>query len=298
MSKYSLSGARSAAFVFGRRLGVAAALLAIAPAVARRGGALLAQGPADSSVAATSALTPAMTREVYVAAFRASARQWCAAGGADGVDAALASTRTIVQGSVSPAERAGVDSALVDARGSMVQGGGCAAMARPPRIVVVDGFEGHAWNSPKRDVARRDRGERTEGGFTVVTRKVKLGERRFHRIPAEADFTFTTQREQLVRGRYRVAVRAAEFASRWDEVARVLADRYPTLRVTRTPAAGAAAYAASDAVFGTWSTSFTNPDTQALELRMFATPAGGRASGGDRDGEWVIVVDYVGFAGR
>ena len=39
-------------------------------------------------------------------------------------------------------------------------------------------------------------------------------------------------------------------------------------------------------------TTFVNPDTQALEVRIFARPA-------DRDlREWVIVVDYMGFAGR
>ena len=41
-----------------------------------------------------------------------------------------------------------------------------------------------------------------------------------------------------------------------------------------------------------WVTTFVNPDTQALEVRIFARPV-------DKDlHDWVIVADYMGFAGR
>ena len=51
-------------------------------------------------VVSSGALSPALTEEIYVAAFRSSARQWCAAGSATGIDDALASTRSIIRTNV------------------------------------------------------------------------------------------------------------------------------------------------------------------------------------------------------
>ncbi|MFL5578267.1 MAG: hypothetical protein ACJ79S_20125 [Gemmatimonadaceae bacterium] len=284
-------------------LAAAAALLATSPALPRLAGALRAQGTADVSAGASvaaptrapispatssAALPPAMTQEIYVAAFRGSARQWCAGGGADALDDAAAGTKAIAQSSVAEGERAGVERAIDDAHAELERAGGCAALGRATRIVVVDGFEGYPWSARRSEVAPRDRGRRGEYGYTIVTRRTKIGGRGVRRVPAEADFTFTSERDELVRGRYRVTAKRADVAGRWADVERALAGRYPTLRVTHAPGDAAGA---SDV--RTWSTSFTNPDTQALELRMSAVP-GGEA----RDDEWVIVVDFLGYAGR
>jgi len=255
-----------------------------------------------TSVTSSAPLSPSMAAEVYVAAFRSSARQWCAAGSATGLDDALASTRSIVQRSVSDADRPAVDVALVAAHSDLTRAGGCGGLARPKNLVVVDRFEGYAWNAPRESVAPSDEGEKNEDGYTIVTRRAKLGTRRFHRVAADADFTFTSEREQLVRGRYRIAVGADDITDRWATVETAIAEQYPTLRVGRSGAMrlageqgkrgvqGDGAAATTDA--RRWVTTFVNPDTQALEVRIFARPV-------DREmRDWVIVVDYMGFAGR
>ncbi|HEX8117516.1 MAG TPA: hypothetical protein VF521_09600 [Pyrinomonadaceae bacterium] len=278
----------------------AAAALILSPTFP--GASLAAQSMAgDTTVSAPRAGSASVgastvTQEIYVAAFRSSARQWCASGGATALDDALASTRSIVRASVAEVERPGVERALDGAYGELARAGGCPALVRPASVVVVDRFEGHAWNAPRRKVAPRDRGARTEEGYTVVTRKTKVGKRRSRRVAGEADFTFTTQREELVRGRYRVPANGRTVAERWAVLESTIAEQYPTLRVVRSLATprGEASYAARDVGdVRDWSTRFVNPDTQALEVRMFAMPAGGRGGA-----EWVIVADYVGFGGR
>lgn len=290
-----------------RALAGAALLLVVAPVAVSAGAQQQQQSPAPvDSVAAAAGVAPSglsvqMTQEIYVAAFRASARRWCAAAGGRGGDeplrSALESTHLISHGGVVEAERGGVDQAVDSAYTGLVRDGGCAALVeRPTAVVVVDRFEGHKWNAPKREVAPRDRGDASEAGTTVVTRGVKLGRRRFHRIGADADFVFTTQRQQLVRGRYRVPATDRNFADRWKEVESLVGADFPTLRVARSeprPAvAGAEPTYAARSGPAAWRTAFTNPDTQALEVRMYAVPAAGR------DGAWTIVVDYVGYAGR
>ena len=253
-------------------------------------------------VASSAPLSPVLAQEIYVAAFRSSARQWCAAGSATGLDDALAGTRSIVQTGVAEADRAGVERALVEAHGELSRAGGCAGLARPTTRVVVDRFEGHPWNAPRKAVTR-DRGVRSEGGYTVVTRKAKIGTRRSHRVSAEAEFTFTTQREELVRGRYRVPAASDNVAERWETIESTIAERYPMLRVVRSGGAPRpATYAAHDpqsdgatsAATGVrhWATAFMNPDTQAIEVRIFTTPAG------EDPNDVVIVVDYLGFSNR
>ena len=250
-------------------------------------------------VTSSAPLSPSLAREVYVAAFRSSARQWCAAGSATGLDDALAGTRSIVQKSVAEADRAGVDSALVGAHAELSGAGGCGGLGRPTRLVVVDRFEGHPWNAPRQKIAPRDEGARSEDGYTLVTRRTKIGADRSRRVSAEADFTFTSEREELVRGRYRVQVRADKVAERWNDVETSIAEQYPTLRVVR---AGNRPDSANDsgepaaADVRHWVTSFVNPDTQALEIRIFVRPLGDAQAASPRD--WVIVVDYLGFAGR
>lgn len=253
-------------------------------------------------VVSSAPLSAGLAQEVYVAAFRSSARQWCAAGSTTGLDDALASTRSIVQRSVADADRPGVENALAVAHAGLTRAGGCGSLTRPTNRVVVNSFEGHAWNAPRQDVAPRDAGERSEDGFTVVTRRAKIGTRRFHRVSADAEFTFTTQREELVRGRYRVTVGADDVAERWATVEGAIAEQYPTLRVARSGAMRLAAErgahdsqgdgSASSTDLRRWVTTFVNPDTQALEVRIFARPVDKQLR------DWVIVVDYMGFAGR
>lgn len=256
-----------------------------------------------TSVTSSAPLSRTMAAEVYVAAFRSSARQWCAAGSATGLDDALASTRSIVQRSVADADRPAVDAALVAAHSDLTRTGGCGGLSRPTNLVVVDHFEGYPWNAPRQTVAPRDEGEKNEDGYTIVTRHTKLGARRFHRVSADADFTFTSEREELVRGRYRVAVSADDMTDRWATVEAAIAEQYPTLRVVRSGAMRLAGEQGKRGALGDgeattttdarrWVTTFINPDTQALEVRIFARPV-------DKDlRNWVIVADYMGFAGR
>jgi len=263
--------------------------------------------PADTAaavaVASSANVSTMMTQEIYVAAFRASARRWCESAGPRAGDeplrSAVASTHLITHGGVVEAERAGVDQAVDSAYAEMVHAGGCATLARPATVVVVDRFDGHAWNTPKGEIAPNDRGASRESGVTVVSRGVKLGHRRFHKIGAEADYTFTTQRQQLVGGRYRVPASTGDFAERWREVESLVTGDYPTLRVARAqpapPAPGAEPTYAARSGYAAWRTTFTNPDTQALEVRMYALPAN---AGAGRDERYTIVVDYVGYAGR
>ena len=80
-------------------------------------------------VVSSGALSPALTEEIYVAAFRSSARQWCAAGSATGIDDALASTRSIIRTNVAEADQAAVERAVVGAHGELSQAGGCSALS-------------------------------------------------------------------------------------------------------------------------------------------------------------------------
>ena len=294
---------------FGRivpALAFALAVPAVGPLAAQSAGGIAPDSAVSIRVAtrvvSSAPLSPALAQEVYVAAFRSSARQWCAAGSATGLDDALASTRTIVQRSVADADRPAVENALVAAHAELTRAGGCGALTRPTNRVVVDRFEGFAWNSPRQKVAPRDEGARSEEGYTVVTRRAKLGTRRFHRVSADADFTFTTEREELVRGRYRVSAPADEVTDRWATVESAIAEQYPSLRVVRS---GAMRIAGEPGARGSqgdgsatttdmrrWVTLFVNPDTQALEARMFARPVDKALR------DWEIVVDYMGFVGR
>ena len=174
----------------------------------------------------------------------------CAAGSATGLDDALASTRSIVQRSVADADRPAVDAALVAAHADLTRTGGCGGLARPKNLVVVDRFEGFAWNAPRRTIAPRDEGTKNEDGYTVITRHTKLGARRFHRVSADADFTFTSEREELVRGRYRVQVNADDITDRWATVEAAIAEQYPTLRVVRSGAMRLAGEQARNGVLG------------------------------------------------
>jgi hypothetical protein len=285
---------------------LAAPLLVATPLAAQTGGGIAPDSVVAirvaTSVTSSAPLSRTMASEVYVAAFRSSARQWCAAGSATGLDDALASTRSIVQKGVAEADRPAVDAALVAAHADLTRAGGCGGLARPTNLVVVDRFEGYAWNAPRQAVAPRDEGEKNEDGYTVVTRRAKLGTRRFHRVSADADFTFTSAREELVRGRYRVATSADDLTDRWATVESAIAEQYPTLRVVRSGAMRLAGEQGARGALGDgaatttdarrWVTTFINPDTQALEVRIFARPV-------DRDlHDWTIVVDYMGFAGR
>jgi hypothetical protein len=287
---------------------LAAAVLAplASPLVAQTGGIApdsVVSIRVATSVTSSAPLSPSMAAEVYVAAFRSSARQWCAAGSATGLDDALASTRSIVQRGVADADRPAVDAALVAAHADLTRAGGCRGLTRPTNLVVVDRFEGYAWNAPRQAVAPRDEGEKNEDGYTIVTRRTKLGTRRFHRVSADADFTFTSERGELVRGRYRVPVSADDISDRWATVESAIAEQYPTLRVVRSGAMRVVGEQGKRGTLGDgetatttdprrWVTTFVNPDTQALEVRVFARPA-------DRElRDWVIVVDYMGFAGR
>jgi len=285
------------------RAAVGAALLALSPLFAPRGALLQAQqqqqqqqsAPADTAPAsaATVASSPnvstLMTQEIYVAAFRASARRWCESAGPRAGDeplrSAVASTHLITHGGVVDAERAGVDQAVDSAYADLVHGGGCVALARPATVVVADRFDGHAWNTPKREIAPNDRGASRESGVTVVTRGVKLGHRRFHKIGAEADYTFTTQGGMLVSGRDRVPTDADNATTRWAAVEQDILQRYPTLLVTRRQSG---APGSSDVTL--WRTLFTNPDTQALEITLSAARGA--------DGKVWITAEYPGLAGR
>jgi hypothetical protein len=225
----------------------------------------------------------AQTREVYVLAFRSGVRQGCRWGAADPLGAALASTKSVAL-SAPEAERAGIVAALDSAFQSYAKSGSCATLGGATNLVVVDEFHGAAWHSLKSELFG-NKGEVTDNGLTVVTRSVKLGSGFFHRVSAEADYTFTTQGGTLVAGRDRVPTEESDAPSRWAAVEKDILDRYPSLLVTRRQSG---APGSSDVTL--WRTIFANPDTQSLEITLSAAR--------DAEGRLWITAEYPGLAGR
>ena len=244
---------------------------------------LVSTSAASEHEAKARAADVAQTREVYVLAFRSGVRQGCRYGAADPLGAALASTRAVVQ-SVPAAEQAGVMAALDSAYAGYQKSGSCATLAGATRLVIVDEFHGAVWHASKGELFG-DNGEVTDNGFTVVTRSVKIGPGFFHRIGAEADYTFTTQGGLLVAGRDRIAADDGNAVERWGAVERDVLARYPTLRVDRRQSG-----APGSADVTNWRTVFTNPDTQAVEATLSATRGA--------EGKVWITADYPGLAGR
>jgi len=270
-----------------------AALLALSIVLPASLAAQSAEAPPPATVVASTvapalddrarAAESATTREVYVLAFRSGVRQGCRYGARDPLGAALASTRAVVQ-SAPVDERAGVMLALDSAYASYVRTGGCATLGGATNLVIVDAFHGASWHSMKADLFG-GAGVVTDNGLTIVTRSVKLGAGFFHRVGAEADYTFTTQGGMLVSGRDRVPTDADNATTRWAAVEQDILQRYPTLLVTRRQSG---APGSSDVTL--WRTLFTNPDTQALEITLSAARGA--------DGKVWITAEYPGLAGR
>jgi hypothetical protein len=250
------------------------------PAVAP---ALRAQSYAASSL---------LSEEIYVAAFYRSATEWCTAGASDALIEARASAGRIVQRSLVGAEQAAVISALDSSYFGILRRGGCAALARPLRLVIVNGFHGRPWDTAMDSIIKSDSGERESDGIQTVTTRVEIGPSPFERFPALADYTFSGE-GKLISGRYRVPVREGAFELRWSQLENMLLDNYSGLRVRRqrtSAGLGGATVSAASAggtAYGAWRSSFRNPDTRAIEVEMYATRGG--------NGEMVIVVDYRGY---
>lgn len=245
-------------------------------------GALLVAAPA---LGAQRASAPIAAAEIYPLAYQRLARQSCRLGVPGALERALADTRATLH-ELAPAERAEASGALDSAYAAAVRDGGCASLARPVRVVVVDRFEGHPWGAPLAEIGDPSRGTYDDDGFYTLVRGAKLAG-----VKGEATYTFTGARgsERLVRGRLRLRVsHDDQCARRWLAVERAMLARHPTLRVSR-PAAPPSSDAACDARPG-WVTIFRNPDTSALEARMAMTR--------DDRGRALIVVDYPGLTLR
>ena len=240
---------------------------------------------AAQTTSPTATSSASMTRDIYVLAYRSSAKQWCESGARDALSSALTGTHAIVERSVADPERAGVQLSLDSAYASLLRRGGCAALTSGAGVVLVDRFDGVRWNADVSELARGG-GLQTEDGLTTVTRSVKLGPGRRHRYKALADYTFTTQGGQLVRGRYRVPATAKNADELWSRLEAELVERYPTLHVVRVRPRAANGWDGP----GLWKTTFTNPDTQALEAMMVLTPAG--------EGRYEIGIYYPGYSQR
>ena len=248
---------------------------------------------AAQSYAASSA--PISNEEIYVAAFKRNATLWCSAGGDDAAASAHGITKKVAEQSLTAAERQPVMRALDSAYAEVARAGGCRAIARPVTLVVVDGFHGHKWDTPRLDIAPVTASEAGSAAETV-SRAVELGTTPLDRIPALADFTFD-EADRLVAGRYRVPASDAGFEARWVQLEGMVLERYPALKALRqrpSPAPRGArqvAYAASDASpFASWRTSFRNADTRVMEVEMYVTRG--------RQAELVIVIDHRGYFQR
>jgi hypothetical protein len=244
--------------------------------------ALLAAAPA---LGAQRASAPIAAAEIFPLAYQRLARRSCRLGVPGALERALADTRAVLH-ELAPAQRAAANGAVDSAYAATVRDGGCASLARPVRVVVVDRFEGHPWGAPLSEVGARSKGTYDDEGFFTLVRGTKLAG-----VKGEATYTFTGARgrERLVRGRLRLHVSHDDrCARRWLAVEGALLARHPTLRVAR-PAAPPSSEAACAARPG-WATIFRNPDTSALEARMTMTR--------DDRGRAVIVVDYPGLTMR
>ncbi|MDQ6634573.1 MAG: hypothetical protein M3Z10_07420 [Gemmatimonadota bacterium] len=232
--------------------------------------------------------------EAYVLGYRRSVKVACQALVNDAPTAVLRDSRAIVAG-LPDGERAQVEAALDSTFLDLTRAGGCPALTRPSRLVVVDSFEGQPWNASVRAVGSPDKGRYTDDGLLVMSRQTKV-----RGVRGEATFNFTAIKgsEKLVTGLYRFPVGAGECVERWRALEGDLIERYPTLRAKRelllAPGTDSASWRAQCASFaatgGRWSTLFRNPDTDALEVAMYMHRAG--------DGRLAISVEYPGYTLR
>ena len=243
----------------------------------------------DAVRAQSYAASSLLNQDIYVAAFYRSATEWCTAGAADALIEARASAGRIVKGSLVGAEQEMVLTALDSSYFGILRRGGCAAIARPLRLIIVEGFHGRAWDTPLDSIVKADSGEPESEGIRTISTRVEVGPTALDRFAAFADYTFSGE-GKLVSGRYRVPVRESAFELRWSQMENIVLADHSALRVLRqrgSPRTTDAAPSRNGSTYAAWRSSFRNPDTRAIEVEMYATRGA--------DGSMVIVVDYRGY---
>ncbi len=265
-------------------IGFSATLAAQAPAVSslnpqmRLASAL--EGDSRDATVSRSAATVMIDREAYVLAYRRAARIACRIGLPNALDGALQDARAGL-GTLPDGEKVEVAHALDSAYTRLQHDGGCPMLIDATKIIVVDGVEGFAWNTPFSRVARR--GTYNDYGFLVVERDVKMAG-----VKGNVSMTFTALKnsEKLISGKYRFSIAADKCDEQWNAIEREVLNRYPSLRALRTKSAGATCSTAESA---NWATSFRNPDTDALEISMLMRRG--------YDGEMYLLLDFPGLPG-
>jgi hypothetical protein len=222
-----------------------------------------------------SAMTVSIDREAFVLAYRRAARVACRIGLPD----ALASARKDAQAgltSLNEPELGDVSRALDSAYTGLVHNGGCGPLIDPAKIVVVDGMEGHAWNTPLGQIGKTSQGQYTDNGYFALTRGTNMGG-----VKGEVTMTFTAAAgsERLIGGKYRFPVTAESCADAWTRIEREMSSRYASLRALRGQN--------SSCEDGARTTSFRNPDTDQLEVSMLVRKSW--------DGQTYVIVDFLGL---
>jgi len=277
---------------------VAAAVL---PAQTARTVALEASAPnriladsAGNAVTRFASYTGGTDSEAYILAYRRVARVACRMGMAEALDRTRDETRALLT-ELSSDDRRLVTLAVDSTHTSLSREGGCSMLSLPTRLIVVDAFLGHTWNSPIAAVGKASKGTYTEDGFLLLKRGTKV-----QRLKAEATYTFTAVRgnEQLISGLFRVPVKLGNCAERWRRLESDIVSRYPTLRAARVRGLGIVTTesAPSDSTCheivngaSQWRTIFRNPDTNVLEASMSVAP--------NAAGTLAIVVEFPGLPG-
>ncbi|MEP6692251.1 MAG: hypothetical protein ABJD07_13910, partial [Gemmatimonadaceae bacterium] len=115
-----------------------------------------------------------------------------------------------------------------------------------------------------------------------LSRDAKLGG-----VKGELTMTFTALAgsERLITGRYRLPVDASQCQQAWDTIEREVVTRHAGLRTLRSKDSSVSACEADE--LGRWTTTFRNPDTDALEVSMMMRHG--------TDGRFYVLVDYVGL---
>ncbi|MDQ6830187.1 MAG: hypothetical protein M3081_15125 [Gemmatimonadota bacterium] len=263
--------------------GVSATVAAQAPAASslnpqmRLASAL--EGDSRDATVSRSAATILIDHEAYVLAYRRAARVACRIGLPNALDGALKDARAGL-GTLPDNEKGEVNHALDSAFSKLQHDGGCSLLIDATKIIVVDGVEGFSWNTPFSRVARR--GNYTDEGFLVAERDVKMAG-----VKGSVSMTFTALKgsEKLISGRYHFAVAADKCDEQWNAIEREVLARYPSLRSLRTKAAASCAVSET----ANWSTSFRNPDTDALEISMVLRHG--------YDGQTYILLEFPGLPG-
>ena len=248
-------------------LGLAASLAAQSPSNSSpqpqlRLASALEGGDSRDVTVKRSATVVSIDREAYVLAYRRAARIACRIGLPDALNGALKDARAGL-GTLPDVERTDVSRALDSAYTRLEHDGGCAILVDATKLIVVNGVDGFAWNTPLSKISKPSKGTYNDDGFFVLSRDSKLGG-----VNGEVTMTFTALKgsEKLVSGRYRLALDAQKCGEQWLAIEHEILSRYPSLRVMHGSDAPSAS--ACDESASRWTTAFRNPDTDALELSM------------------------------